>query len=85
MTLVFLLMKAFQLQKVFYCPLCNSLCLFVLQCIVKLKVLIHVPCCFLLQSPLVQAIFNRNTEEVTFLLNHEEDVNSLVTLSHIPH
>ncbi|XP_073324673.1 serine/threonine-protein phosphatase 6 regulatory ankyrin repeat subunit C [Pagrus major] len=28
------------------------------------------------QSPLVQAIFSRNAEEVTFLLNHE-DVNSL--------
>uniref|UniRef100_A0A3B4WTX7 Ankyrin repeat domain 52 n=1 Tax=Seriola lalandi dorsalis TaxID=1841481 RepID=A0A3B4WTX7_SERLL len=31
----------------------------------------------LFQSPLVQAIFSRNTEEVTFLLNQEEDVNSL--------
>uniref|UniRef100_A0A7N6BGH6 Ankyrin repeat domain 52 n=1 Tax=Anabas testudineus TaxID=64144 RepID=A0A7N6BGH6_ANATE len=29
------------------------------------------------QSPLVQAIFSRNAEEVTFLLNHNEDVNSL--------
>lgn len=29
------------------------------------------------QSPLVQAIFNRNAEEVTFLLNHNGDVNSL--------
>lgn len=34
------------------------------------------------QSPLVQAIFSRNSEEVTFLLNHEEDVNSLVILPH---
>uniref|UniRef100_A0A8D3EDL5 Ankyrin repeat domain 52 n=1 Tax=Scophthalmus maximus TaxID=52904 RepID=A0A8D3EDL5_SCOMX len=31
----------------------------------------------LFQSPMVQAIFSRNTEEVTFLLNHKEDVNSL--------
>uniref|UniRef100_A0A8C2ZVY6 Ankyrin repeat domain 52 n=1 Tax=Cyclopterus lumpus TaxID=8103 RepID=A0A8C2ZVY6_CYCLU len=31
----------------------------------------------LFQSPLVQAIFSRNAEEVTFLLNHDEDVNSL--------
>uniref|UniRef100_A0A8D3CJX0 Ankyrin repeat domain 44 n=1 Tax=Scophthalmus maximus TaxID=52904 RepID=A0A8D3CJX0_SCOMX len=37
----------------------------------------------LFQSPMVQAIFSRNTEEVTFLLNHKEDVNSLVILSHI--
>ncbi|KAM7422340.1 hypothetical protein PAMA_010414 [Pampus argenteus] len=29
------------------------------------------------QCPLVQAIFNRNAEEVSFLLNHNEDVNSL--------
>ncbi|XP_029287338.1 LOW QUALITY PROTEIN: serine/threonine-protein phosphatase 6 regulatory ankyrin repeat subunit C [Cottoperca gobio] len=29
------------------------------------------------QSPLVQAIFSRNAEEVTFLLDHNEDVNSL--------
>uniref|UniRef100_UPI003AAD9DCE serine/threonine-protein phosphatase 6 regulatory ankyrin repeat subunit C isoform X1 n=2 Tax=Centroberyx gerrardi TaxID=166262 RepID=UPI003AAD9DCE len=29
------------------------------------------------QSPLVQAIFSRNAEEVTFLLCHKEDVNSL--------
>lgn len=35
------------------------------------------------QSALVQAIFSRNTEEVTFLLNQNEDVNSLVILSHI--
>uniref|UniRef100_A0A8C2ZSI4 Ankyrin repeat domain 52 n=1 Tax=Cyclopterus lumpus TaxID=8103 RepID=A0A8C2ZSI4_CYCLU len=35
----------------------------------------------LFQSPLVQAIFSRNAEEVTFLLNHDEDVNSLVILS----
>uniref|UniRef100_A0A3Q2ZKB9 Ankyrin repeat domain 52 n=1 Tax=Hippocampus comes TaxID=109280 RepID=A0A3Q2ZKB9_HIPCM len=28
-------------------------------------------------SPLVQAIFSRNAEEVTFLLSHREDVNSL--------
>ncbi|XP_047439714.1 serine/threonine-protein phosphatase 6 regulatory ankyrin repeat subunit C-like [Mugil cephalus] len=28
------------------------------------------------QSPLVQAIFSRNVEDVTFLLNHNEDVNS---------
>lgn len=35
------------------------------------------------QSALVQAIFSRNTEEVTFLLNQDEDVNSLVILSHI--
>lgn len=34
-----------------------------------------------LQSPLVQAIFSRKTEEVAFLLNHNEDVNSLVILS----
>uniref|UniRef100_A0AAQ5YZ00 Ankyrin repeat domain 52 n=1 Tax=Amphiprion ocellaris TaxID=80972 RepID=A0AAQ5YZ00_AMPOC len=33
------------------------------------------------QSPLVQAIFSRNTEDVTFLLDHKEDVNSLVVLS----
>lgn len=32
------------------------------------------------QSPLVQAIFSRNAEEVTFLLSHNEDVNSLVIL-----
>lgn len=37
----------------------------------------------LFQSPLVQAIFSRNTEEVTFLLNHNEDVSSPVILSHI--
>uniref|UniRef100_A0A8C5HPH9 Serine/threonine-protein phosphatase 6 regulatory ankyrin repeat subunit C-like n=1 Tax=Gouania willdenowi TaxID=441366 RepID=A0A8C5HPH9_GOUWI len=30
-----------------------------------------------LQSPLVQAIFNRSTEDVSFLLNHNEDVNLL--------
>uniref|UniRef100_A0A672JHP8 Serine/threonine-protein phosphatase 6 regulatory ankyrin repeat subunit C-like n=1 Tax=Salarias fasciatus TaxID=181472 RepID=A0A672JHP8_SALFA len=30
------------------------------------------------QSPLVQAIFSRNAEDVTFLLSHEEDVNLLV-------
>lgn len=36
----------------------------------------------LCQSPLVQAIFSRNAEEVTFLLNHEDDVNSLVILVH---
>ncbi|XP_042262853.1 serine/threonine-protein phosphatase 6 regulatory ankyrin repeat subunit C isoform X1 [Thunnus maccoyii] len=29
------------------------------------------------QCPLVQAIFSRNAEEVSFLLNHNEDVNSL--------
>lgn len=42
-------------------------------------------CCVssLFQSPLVQAIFSRNAEEVTFLLNHNEDVNSLVILSHV--
>lgn len=34
------------------------------------------------QSPLVQAIFSRDTEEVTFLLNHNEDASSLVMLSH---
>uniref|UniRef100_A0A3B4GXD1 Serine/threonine-protein phosphatase 6 regulatory ankyrin repeat subunit C-like n=1 Tax=Pundamilia nyererei TaxID=303518 RepID=A0A3B4GXD1_9CICH len=33
--------------------------------------------CTSLSSPLVQAIFSRNTEDVTFLLNHKEDVNSL--------
>lgn len=34
------------------------------------------------QSPLVQAIFSRDVEEVTFLLNHNEDASSLVILSH---
>ncbi|XP_029007428.1 serine/threonine-protein phosphatase 6 regulatory ankyrin repeat subunit C-like [Betta splendens] len=29
------------------------------------------------QSPLVQAIFSRNSEEVTFLLDHNEDANAL--------
>uniref|UniRef100_A0AAQ4NW16 Ankyrin repeat domain 52 n=1 Tax=Gasterosteus aculeatus aculeatus TaxID=481459 RepID=A0AAQ4NW16_GASAC len=38
----------------------------------------------LFQSPLVQAIFSRNAEEVTFLLNSNEDVNSLVRLHHPP-
>lgn len=36
---------------------------------------------FFPQSPLVQAIFSRDTEEVTFLLNHNEDASSLVMLS----
>lgn len=34
------------------------------------------------QSPLVQAIFSRDAEEVTFLLNHNQDASSLVMLSH---
>lgn len=32
----------------------------------------------LLQPPLVQAIFNRNAEEVQLLLHKKEDVNALV-------
>lgn len=31
-----------------------------------------------LQPPLVQAIFNRNAEEVQLLLHKKEDVNALV-------
>uniref|UniRef100_A0A8D0CQ79 Ankyrin repeat domain 52 n=1 Tax=Sander lucioperca TaxID=283035 RepID=A0A8D0CQ79_SANLU len=38
----------------------------------------------LFQSPLVQAIFSRNAEEVTFLLNHNEDVNSLDQVQSTP-
>lgn len=34
------------------------------------------------QSPLVQAIFSRDTEEVTFLLDHNQDASSLVRLPH---
>uniref|UniRef100_A0A8C9X2X4 Ankyrin repeat domain 52 n=1 Tax=Sander lucioperca TaxID=283035 RepID=A0A8C9X2X4_SANLU len=43
-------------------------------------------CCVssLFQSPLVQAIFSRNAEEVTFLLNHNEDVNSLDQVQSTP-
>ncbi|KAM4613834.1 serine/threonine-protein phosphatase 6 regulatory ankyrin repeat subunit C [Polymixia lowei] len=36
------------------------------------------------QSPLVQAIFSRNSEEVQFLLLHKEDVNSLDQEHRIP-
>lgn len=36
----------------------------------------------LFQSPLVQAIFSRDAEEVASLLNHNEDATSLVILSH---
>uniref|UniRef100_A0A673ASZ8 Ankyrin repeat domain 52 n=1 Tax=Sphaeramia orbicularis TaxID=375764 RepID=A0A673ASZ8_9TELE len=43
-------------------------------CHVVLYVL-YVKCLF--QSPLVQAIFNRNAEEVEFLLNHNEDASTL--------
>lgn len=32
----------------------------------------------LLQPPLVQAVFNRNAEEVQLLLHKKEDVNALV-------
>lgn len=32
----------------------------------------------MLQPPLVQAIFNRNAEEVQLLLHKKEDVNALV-------
>ena len=33
-----------------------------------------------LQPPLVQAIFNRNAEEVQLLLHKKEDVNALVCI-----
>lgn len=33
-----------------------------------------------LQPPLVQAIFNRNAEEVQLLLHKKEDVNALVCM-----
>lgn len=36
-----------------------------------------------LQPPLVQAIFNRNAEEVQLLLHKKEDVNALVCMLHI--
>lgn len=35
----------------------------------------------MLQPPLVQAIFNRNAEEVQLLLHKKEDVNALVCMS----
>lgn len=34
---------------------------------------------FALQPPLVQAIFNRNAEEVQLLLHKKEEVNALVS------
>lgn len=33
---------------------------------------------FLLQPPLVQAIFNRNTDEVKLFLHKKDEVNALV-------
>lgn len=36
-----------------------------------------------LQPPLVQAIFNRNAEEVQLLLHKKEDVNALVRVTDV--
>lgn len=36
-----------------------------------------------LQPPLVQAIFNRNAEELQLLLHKKEDVNALVCVKYI--